>query len=140
MSDSIYVSNRRAWRAYNKSHIIKAHQYSQRHGQLAFHVIPLLLHVNQPDLPGFIQDADITWGIIRSSPMMKQGPAPGVIPGLDFTKINIAPRHFNCLIESVLLMGSVGTVAQNKYSDYDYWIIVDETKIEQGALAALKQK
>ncbi len=44
------------------------------------------------------------------------------------------------LIESLILMGSIGSAAQNAKSDFDYWAVVDEKKLEKSDLKYLKKK
>ena len=50
----------------------------------------------------------------------------------------IWPRHR--AVESLVLMGSIGTIAQTDHSDFDYWVCVDGKKFSDESLNLLQQK
>tara|TARA_R110001583_G_scaffold41166_12_gene131103 strand:- start:6691 stop:9507 length:2817 start_codon:yes stop_codon:yes gene_type:complete len=86
-------------------------------------LLPLLLHVNHPQLPGFV-DHQTPCGIdhyqvtanteqalrhlIRSIPRLNQAP----------------PAHY--AIGGLYLMGSMGSLAQNRHSDLDIWVCLNQ--------------
>ena len=44
------------------------------------------------------------------------------------------------LVESLFVLGSIGTVAQTDQSDFDFWVCVDEPRWSGRALEALREK
>ena len=96
--------------------------------------LPLLLHLNHPQLPGFINQ-QVPAGIEHYSPQATSISALRYIAkGLQI------PRVSGLLsIQAIFLMGSLGTLAQAANSDLDVWLChIDDMSVEQ--LAMLKTK
>ena len=80
--------------------------------------LPLLFHINHPRLPGY-ESKDTPSGICDYSPTQKAlGAANRYINRFDYKK-RAMPRYD---ILSMFLMGSSGTVAYSKNSDFDIWL------------------
>ncbi len=82
--------------------------------------IPLLLSVNSKKLPGYV-DGPVACGISGYAPddeTVRYFRAR-------FPATSIDTSAGNNYIEMLAVMGSVGTVAYNKKSDFDYWVCVD---------------
>ncbi len=88
-----------------------------------FTLIPLLLHINTPDFPGHTPAAptglhlyyppdDLTAAVNRLLPDTR------VPPELRFGR-----HHRDAAIVSLAVIGSPGSVAQSRRSDFDYWVI-----------------
>ncbi|HEB72431.1 MAG TPA: hypothetical protein ENI77_07405 [Nitrospirae bacterium] len=136
-----YVQNRRAWRAYNDNRIKRALEISPQPSKLAFCVVPFLLHNNRPDLPGYVKGCPECGGLFRYEPSDEDlNFARRLIPAFDLFKYRASKPVINSQIESLLLMGSIGSVAQTKNSDFDYWVVIDESKLSKKELNALKKK
>lgn len=141
MSASIYTRNRRAWKVYNQSRIDRAIQIDPDRNRIAFYVIPYLLNSNHPDLPGYIQDASLVGGIFLYNPGEEEEKAfRKFFPNFDFKAAEARRGAGKLHIQSIFLMGSIGTVAQTKKSDHDYWIVIDEQALSTDELSALKKK
>jgi len=97
-------------------------------------VLPALIHLNHPQLPGFISN-DVPAGIEHYTP-------PHTIASTlhQIAKGFRIPRAgMNRGIESLFLMGSLGTLGQSAQSDLDVWLChADNLTPEQ--LDLLKQK
>lgn len=127
---------------YNKARIERCVSLLPDQHKPLFHVIPFLLHVNDPSLPGYIEDSSVPHGLHNYTLR------PDVASALNQTfmrheDINdyvkrIWPKR-RC-IESVLLMGSVGTIAQEPDSDFDYWVCIDNTWFTPNDITLLQQK
>lgn len=81
--------------------------------------IPYLLSVNRKKLPGYV-DGDVPLGIANyfvdeNTKKFIRAKFPGA-----YTDIH----YKNPSIEMLAVMGSVGTIAYNKKSDFDYWVCV----------------
>ncbi|KOE63585.1 class I adenylate cyclase [Aggregatibacter actinomycetemcomitans] len=90
--------------------------------QQVFRLIPLLLHFNHPDLPGYIADAPC--GIVHfvankfQQNYLKHNYTPGSVK-------NILKSHrtfHERAILGVYVMGSIASIAQTPSSDLDIWL------------------
>ncbi|PCI69917.1 MAG: adenylate cyclase [Piscirickettsiaceae bacterium] len=81
-------------------------------------ILPLLFHVNHPVLPGYMS-ADTPAGIADFAPSRFMVQRAKKL-GKGFVYQKRAKRHF--AIESIFIMGSVGSIAYAKGSDMDLWL------------------
>lgn len=143
MDEKEFVRNRRAYLLFNEERKKRAVEISPKSAGVALNFVPFLLHVNHPDFPGYIPaDANPVCGIHQFTPgeanlhlARKFFPDSVAIRGAN---PNIYPRRF--VIESLMLMGSIGSVAQNAKSDFDYWVCVKLKDFAEGEVDLLKQK
>ncbi|MCG8023068.1 MAG: class I adenylate cyclase [Candidatus Thiodiazotropha endolucinida] len=85
------------------------------------HLLPLLLHINHPMLPGFVSSETPT-GISDYSPSRKALEAANKLSrSFEFKKR--AQRVYH--IHGLYLMGSTGTIGQSSGSDFDLWLCFD---------------
>jgi adenylate cyclase class 1 len=100
--------------------------------QIFLDLLPLLIHINHPILPGYIS---------HDTPCGIDGYHPDQLT-LERVRNNIARSvHYDhdnrpkCAIHSVFLMGSCGTIAQSENSDLDVWLChhadIDETGLQR---------
>ncbi|MBI4379040.1 MAG: class I adenylate cyclase [Nitrospinae bacterium] len=136
------LRNKRSFRIFNAERISRAISISPIKGKIAFKIIPFLIHTNLKGFPGFIDSPDTPGGICEfewtdemksvvkeffpDNKILNEGPA------------KLFPSKY--CVESLLLMGSVGSIAQNEKSDYDYWVSIDESQISAKELDLLKKK
>lgn len=129
---------------YNKRRAAIAMQIAPQKSVLALYVTPILLHFNHPSLPGYVEGADGAGGISAFEPTdQMKGAASSVVRDFSAVDRELLQRHGNLrtpAIESLMLMGSVGSCAQNARSDFDFWVVVDEQKLTPSAAAALRKK
>jgi adenylate cyclase, class 1 len=83
-------------------------------------VIPFLLCVNEKRLPGYV-DGPVPLGICRYVP---DDETKRYLRG-KFPAVKLEINTENPFVEMLAVMGSVGTVAYNKKSDFDYWVCVN---------------
>lgn len=97
--------------------------------------IPFFLSINHKKLPGYI-DGDVPLGIVGYSP--DDDTKKFIKAKYPAVKAEIDPQ--NRFIQMLAVMGSIGTVAYNKKSDFDYWVCVDKSSVsaEQFANFLLK--
>jgi adenylate cyclase, class 1 len=89
--------------------------------QAFLELLPLLFHINHPLLPGYI-NAEVPAGIPGYQPTKTTiHQTKKLIKGYEHKKR--AHRRFS--IYSIFLMGSGGTVAYSKKSDFDIWLCHD---------------
>ena len=97
--------------------------------------IPVLLCVNEKKLPGYVE-GDVPCGIAHYEPdeeTMKflQG-------RFHISKIPIKTK--DPFIEMVAVMGSVGTIAYSKKSDFDYWVCIEKRRVGKDMLDKFQKK
>ncbi len=129
---------------YNKRRTAIALQIAPQKSALALFVTPILLHFNHPSLPGYVEGAEGAGGISAFEPTDRmKGAASSVVKDFSAVERDMSQRHGNVrkpAIESLMLMGSVGSCAQNAQSDFDFWVVVDEQRLPPLAAAALRKK
>ena len=131
---------------YNKARIERALTLMPEKHRPLFHVLPFLVHVNHEALPGYVapltSDETVPFGINNYSfrPDVEQAlqrcfPAQSHL----FSDIKqIWPRQR--AVDALVLMGSVGTIAQTDDSDYDFWVCIDGKRFSTTELTLLQQK
>ncbi len=130
--------NRDAFMTYNIRRMRELIRYLSPKKARLFQLIPLWLHVNAPNIPGYIKDPQTPCGIYRfpKSGFYKQALTLLKMP--DKKMRPLFPKRD--VITGIYLMGSSGTLAQSYHSDFDYWIIVDENALTSPQLALLERK
>ncbi len=98
-------------------------------------LLPLLLHINHPVLPGFI-GSDTPAGIPDYSPS-KAVIRAARKQGRSFTYKKRVRRSYH--IQGLYLMGSIGSVAHTTGSDFDVWLCHDP-QLKPSQLRALQEK
>ncbi|MFW8602319.1 class I adenylate cyclase [Desulfobacterota bacterium M19] len=130
--------------AYNQARKLKAIKFNENTALFFFKIIPYLLHLNSPDLPGYIRTGKdkCPYGIHLFNPQKA-------------INRNIIQRYFpksrppsadkdtdtaRPLIHSLSTIGSIGSIAQSAKSDCDYWLLVNFDEIPPEGLKLLNKK
>ncbi len=115
---------------HNRHRCQMAVQAAPKNAPIALNFVPLLLHYNHSSLPCYLEAPEGAGGIdaFDLTDEMRQTAAAMASDWRGVEKDLAYWRPKKLLIESLMLMGSVGTAAQNAASDYDYWVVVDETR------------
>jgi len=113
---------------YNIARIRQAERFDRQRADFLFRIVPLLLHVNHPSLPGY-QGDDCPAGIHRFVPSRVVSPALartwlGQVPADDDL-----PTPKSAAIHSLKTIGSIGTIAQSAKSDCDYWVSISRRQL-----------
>ncbi len=107
-----------------------------------YHIIPFLLHVNHPSFPGFLEKNGVPFGLSNYS----------VRPDVQKALLKLFPQNQDLIedmklvwpkqrfIESLLLMGSIGSIGHASKSDFDYWVCLDSEKFSDESRALLLEK
>jgi len=107
-----------------------------------FEIIPVLLSINEVDLPGYVSGGDSGCGVyaVGSSYQLSQV----IRDYFPETRHRTIPFQSYLIkrpvIESLFLLGSVGTVAQTEHSDFDFWVCVDKRRCSRRSIQALEEK
>lgn len=102
----------------NKERLARAKSTLRPNQRDFIEMIPLLFHINDPALPGFVS-TDTPCGIANMQ-TDRQGLA-AARRLLKIGNIRLVMRH-NFDIQSVFIMGSSGTLAHSTKSDFDCWL------------------
>ncbi|MEJ2024017.1 MAG: class I adenylate cyclase [Deltaproteobacteria bacterium] len=109
---------------------------------VVFEIIPLLLSINEADLPGYVSGGDSGCGVYAVGSSYQLGQV--IRDYFPETKGRTIPIQSYLikrpLVESLFLLGSVGTVAQTEHSDFDFWVCVDKTRCSRRGVQALEEK
>lgn len=129
------TSIKRHFMSINRERLRRA-QGSLRQRQRDFlDILPLLFHVNNPLLPGYISDTTPV-GISDYSPDKRTQEAAKKFNKKFSYKRKALPRYD---ILSLFLMGSSGTIAHSQKSDFDIWVC-HHKNLPPRALAELQAK
>lgn len=127
---------------YNRNRIERALSLFDDKKRPLFECIPFLLQINHPDLPGYVEDPLLPYGLLYYSFNRDvQKSLLKIFP--EHASVIADPKSFwpkHCVIESLSLMGSIGTMAQTPKSDLDYWVCIDGKKLSAEGQALLQQK
>ncbi len=121
--------------ALNRERLIRAHACLNNKQQSFLDILPLLFHTNHPAFPGFISKSTPK-GIYDYSPTKKTlDIAKSLARSFEYQKRALSRYE----IYSLFLMGSSGTVAYSKKSDFDIWVCYSND-INQEKLKELQEK
>lgn len=127
---------------YNRNRIEKALSLFPENQRPLFYAVPFFLHVNDPIFPGYVDDPDLPYGLAYFS----------YRKGVQESLSSMFPQHAElignpkriwpkrCFIESLSLMGSIGTTAQSEKSDLDFWVCVDGKTVNGKKWELLQKK
>ncbi len=129
-------NNRQLFIRYNRFKLDRINEILAFSDRRIFTLIPRLLHSNQEGMPGYVE-GDVPQGIFNYV----------LTPEIHFTAEDIFPdviiRRNNFdkpFIETVLLMGSIGSIAHTQKSDLDYTLLVRKNSVSPEQLALFNQK
>lgn len=112
-------SREEAFSAFNRHRRARLEAQIGEKGREALRLLPLLLHLNQPGLPGYVEDPACPLGVPDYSPGHGDfGLARRLFPGAELRRTGIL-RPF---VELVAVMGSAGTIGFTGESDLDIWV------------------
>jgi adenylate cyclase class 1 len=135
MTPSEFRAIRQRFLGLNQARLERLHAALPPRQRPFVELLPLLLHVNHPSLPGFA-GGDTPSGIAAYTPGARVVTlARDLFPGFDYRRR--APRE--CLIEAVYLMGSPGTLGYSEGSDLDIWVCL-RPGLDPDERASLHQK
>lgn len=122
------IKNQETFLKFNEFRLKRAYDFMPKRTFMVFKSLPFLLHVNHHDFPGYIDNAATPCGICHFKMDTETSNALTVLFPHAKKHIEnpqpIMPK--NNFIRSLLLMGSIGSIAQTKKSDFDYWACINE--------------
>lgn len=141
MSRSLFLRNLKAWEAYNRTRIERAIDIGGEPAVIALRVVPFLIHNNINGFPGYVPFESSRWGIYKYHPGRDEEVAiQAHFPNAEIPDADSIGRIDNPFVDSLLLMGSIGTVGHTKKSDYDYWVVIGGNGMSDEEHDALRKK
>jgi adenylate cyclase, class 1 len=129
-------NNRQLFLRYNQFRIHRILETLSPTDRLVFTLIPRLLHINQKGLPGYVQ-GDAPCGIYN----LNINPECQMAAERLFPKtIMRGGENHSPFIDTVLLMGSTGSMAQSQKSDLDFTLLVDKHSVSPERLDLFDKK
>lgn len=139
--DSSIAGGLRAFTLLNRYKRDTMHKCDPMGSRVILEFLPLLVHINHPSLPGYIEQDDCPCGV-----KLMDWPAETLkeVGSFFSSRMKLGdireflPRENE--IEGLYTMGSVGSLAQTRESDYDIWVVVDARKMDPARLRTLDRK
>lgn len=142
-NDEYLAHNFRVFQKYNTRKILLIYEQLPLLKKIVFDLVPFLVHVDARGLIGGYE----TW---RGSPhgIYRYMPPKGLartfyqaFPGRTMPSIKVRTgREPTLPIKSMAVMGSLGSIAQNIKSDFDYWVIFDGNAFSEKERASFEKK
>ena len=131
----------RAFTSYNRYKKDFMHKCDPAGARVILELLPLLIHINHPSLPGYVEQENCPCGI-----KYMEWPSHTLkdIGSYLTSRVNLGrmqdymPRQLE--IEGLFTIGSAGSLAHTRESDYDVWVVVDAQRIEPDRLKTLRRK
>jgi len=142
LDEHIIRRNKRVFEEYCRRRRQNAFDLDKEKAAVAFDIVPTLLSINDRNLPGYIPDGDSACGIYGFGTSRKLDDVVRTY-FFDTRRRRIPYQRFliqRPMIESLFLMGSVGTVAQRQRSDFDFWACIDASRVSREAVEKLHEK
>ncbi|MFQ5642802.1 MAG: class I adenylate cyclase [Thiogranum sp.] len=126
---------KRRFLALNKDRLHRVQDSLQLRQRIFIRLLPLLFHINHPMLPGYLSNRT-PCGISDFTPGKRCIQAARKL-AKSFSYRRRAQRRYS--IHGLYLMGSTGTIAYSKSSDFDIWIC-HRPGLPAADIAALREK
>lgn len=140
--DTLLAKNLKPYLTYNESRITRLLELMPPKTRPLFYILTFLLHTNLRGLPGYIKDKEAPCGIESYAfPPDLEAAFLTIFPNYPLRQRMSEHSAQNQLcIKSLLLMGSLGSMAQTAKSDFDYWVCFNENSLSPKQLELFKKK
>lgn len=125
--------NLMAQRANNEARIRELRRYAMPGFAAVFDWAPVLLNCNEANLPGFVDDPATPFGLRFIEKQLW-------IPPEQRGVAEVLRQPENPAVESLLLIGSSGSVGHTASSDLDYWVCYDPQRLQGRPLELFQRK
>ncbi|HHJ4328415.1 TPA: class I adenylate cyclase, partial [Klebsiella pneumoniae] len=123
----------------NSGRLERANQRLSSRQQLVLRLLPLLLHVNHPLLPGYVSAGTPAGLSLYEPDELTLAEAQRLTRSFVYKPRSPLAGRAPTPIFGLFLMGSLGTLAQAEQSDMDLWVCHDPA-LSEPALAELRKK
>jgi adenylate cyclase class 1 len=125
--NDIIIKNKESFLKFNEAKYTRFQElFSSSSVSKIINSIPLLLNINQSNVPGYCE-GDTPHGIVNYTPDQSS---------INFVETRFRTRNLNIaaekpFVQMLAVMGSIGTIAYTKKSDYDFWVCVDRRRVSK---------
>lgn len=140
--DELLRINLKKFREYNKTKTAVMENFMSPPKLAAYRTLTLLLHIEVAGLPGYVENDVVPTGIAKFELTDEMVANARKL----FPKAFIDEKYLNSIktkkprIESLLTIGSIGSIAQNAHSDFDFWVCINEEGFSKEEMMLLKKK
>ncbi len=133
----IIENNKSKFLEFNKIKFQRFQQFvTNTNTKKVINSIPFLLSVNNKKFPGYVE-GDVPIGIANyelddETKRFIKGKYPAATVEVS--------KYTQPFIQMLAVMGSIGTIAYNKKSDFDYWVCIDSKEAAKERLDIFKKK
>ena len=131
----VILQNSESFRKFNRARYERFQSLLNPSIRRAVNLIPVLFSVNDKRLPGYVE-GDVPFGIAHFTPDEESKK----FIRSRFMSTSLSFDNPNPFVQMLAVMGSVGTIAYNKKSDFDYWVCIDRTGVQAAQLANFYKK
>ncbi len=131
--------NRSLFDKFNRQRFQNVYTVFPDNYYLIFKIVPFLLHTNFRGLPGFVDHPETPHGIKFHTP---DEDAVLYVDRYFSKKVKLAQKDDRSegFIEFLSVMGSVGSVAQTRNSDFDMWVGIHRDAVDDESYRRFLQK
>jgi len=143
MQSMRFLQNKKTYIAYNHFRKKIFSQLAPRDSEAILYLLPWLLSVNHPSIPGHVKDLEKpfkVYGVDREKDFIKR---ETVFKNMFRIKKEGTFLRFPAdvnLIHGIYSIGSVGTISQTSRSDCDLWICIDQKVFDEKTAKQFNQK
>lgn len=143
MLSSTLQKNKKRYLAYNNFRRKIFLTNSPKDGPVILYMLPWLLSVNQPSIPGYVEELKEPFHVFNiegNKEIIRHEASFKKIFGIKEEKSLISYTLRALQIQGIYTIGSAGTVSQTSRSDCDIWICIDKSDFTVKALQQLNEK
>lgn len=134
---ALIEQNKKNFIFYNITRLREMLRYMAPQKLILFKEIPFLIHINDPGFPGYIPT-------LHQHPGLWHFETSGLARDLCDSNIRIkkllASPHPAPAVEGLYHIGSLGTFTQSEKSDFDFWVLIDPTRLQGDQIKAFREK
>lgn len=143
MLSSTLQNNKKRYLAYNNFRRKIFLTNSPKDGPVILYMLPWLLSVNQPSIPGYVEELKEPFHVFNiegNKEISRHEASFKKTFGIKEEKSLINYTLRSLKIQGIYTIGSAGTVSQTSHSDCDIWICIDKSDFPVKALQQLNKK
>jgi len=139
----IIQNNKKRYLAYNQFRKNIFSVNSPKDSQTILHLLPWLLNVNRPSVPGYIKDLKDpfrVFGLGTDREFINREISFKKLFDIKDERSLMTLQNRGPEIQGIYTIGSVGTISQTSHSDCDIWICIDKQDYDKKEMQHLTEK
>lgn len=143
MLGKTFTNNKKVYLAYNNYRKKIFTELSPRDGKAILYMLPWMLSVNDPAVPGFVPNlkkAITIFGATSDRTLLREEPSFKTLFNIKKSGSLLVRSAQASLIQGLYTIGSVGTISQTALSDCDLWLCIERANFDESLYEQLLQK